>query len=121
MADEPKKTAKKPPAHEVILARLVEIHNENRGMWHKRTRECERERCAIHLVVALEQQTCGELLVELDHMRLPESERPKILAVLRRLKPKFVGVHRSHIHLLKRLSGHSPAHVAGTRPKRRRG
>lgn len=98
---ENKAKTKKPPAHEVILARLKEVQEELR-----KSRIIGRvglQKVGLHVV-------CQALLDVLAAMHLPEQERPKILAALREMDSDIIGVHRSHVHLLKELSGgHDPS------------
>lgn len=116
MAEKKRPTAKRPPAHEVILGMLTA---HARVLYQLRIRSCVR----TSSTTSEEQDrmsACGALLTVLDRMHLPEREEPKIHAALRELEPEVIGVHRSHVRLLKRLGGRSPAHAMGTKPTRRR-
>ena len=103
--NETKTKAKKPPAHEVIIARLQEIANELAVLRHQPSM-CGTGPTAEE---ELRQLFCGELLNILAAMHLPEQTRPAIFDALRALDSDVIGVHRSHARLLHDLSGdHDP-------------
>lgn len=121
MARTKRPAAKRPPAHEVILARLKELTKKLE--WLRLHPPASGTAPAIEDTPTIKEKSlrgvCDELLAVLNSMHLPEQERPMILAALRALDSDVIGVHRVHVHLLKRLSRHSPAHAMG-QPKRRR-
>lgn len=89
MADEPKKIAKKPPAHEVILKRLQELERVIRRLWDEI--DAPNETAKYHpgyislkgSKVAALSAAFMEQLSNLQAMHLPESERPAIYEALR--------------------------------------
>lgn len=126
MADEPKKTAKKPPAHEVILDRIEDAQRALRELV-KLQGATRVTGCAIEAGRAVD-ETVREhraialaLLEVLNRMHLPEPELPKIRKRLHALDADVIGgTIQPYVQLMKCLSDHSPTHVAGTKPTRRR-
>lgn len=116
----PKEKLKKPPAHEVILARIEEAQHALRGLV---TLSCRRKGARTSRAGRAVSETIREhraialaLLDTLNRMHLPESERPEILRRLSALDAEVIGGHvRPYVQLLKELFGHDPGHVIGQR------
>lgn len=93
MSEEQQPTAaKKPPAHEVILARLAKLQDKMNKVGDP-----------------FLEPICGELLGILARMHLPEKERPKILAAVRAFDPWVIGKHHARARLIKRLRNNTPS------------
>lgn len=78
MADEPKTTPKKPPAHEVILEMLTHLAGEWRRYAHGYSWSVEGRRQY--------QMVCGALVGVLGSMYLPEKVRETVLQKLHALE-----------------------------------
>lgn len=95
MADRPKTTPKKPPAHEVILSRLKELEKGMRLLQseHDITARSGGDSTAIALLrtrIALLQAVFNELIRVLATMHLPEHEGPKILDAVQSIDGAYI-------------------------------